>query len=189
MGDKSKTSVKSCEPEHSEHPERTGRQEETSGRQVQTSVKSCGERIRVLWRQVRNHADQSTQSIQSELGDKWETSGDKPEIIADIPECSGRQMGEKCKIMRTKALRASREKSLKSCGQRMQRAVGDDWETSAKIIENMRTKTLGESRVSCRKTSPETNAKSRGPSMHPFQRSKNPSQVNLHGESHLFWQD
>ena len=37
-------------------------------------------------------------------------------------------------------------------------------------------------RTSCRKTSPETNVKSCGPRMHPFQRSNNPSQVNLFGE-------
>ena len=33
-----------------------------------------------------------------------------------------------------------------------------------------------------RNASPETNVKSCGPVMHPFQRSKNPSQVNLFGE-------
>ena len=33
----------------------------------------CGD----LWKQVRKHADQSTQSIQSVLGDKSETSGEK----------------------------------------------------------------------------------------------------------------
>ena len=89
VGDKWETSVKSCgqalrasraywetsgrqmgdkceimRPEHSEHPELTGRQVgdkcETNGRQMATSIKSCG---------------QSTESIQSLLGDKSETSG------------------------------------------------------------------------------------------------------------------
>ena len=59
LGDKWETSgrqmghkFKIMRPEHSEHPELTGRQ-------VETSVKSCG---------------QSTQSIQSLLGDNWETN-------------------------------------------------------------------------------------------------------------------
>ena len=50
----------------------------------------------------RNHADPSTQSIQSVLGNKWETSGDKWET------------------------------RLKLCEQRIQSVVGDGWETSAK---------------------------------------------------------
>ena len=72
------------------------------------SAKWCGQRMqsRGRWetseRQVRNHAGQSTQSIQSVLGDKW---GDKPEIMgAENPECSGRQLGD------------SLETSAKSCG-------------------------------------------------------------------------
>ena len=39
--------------------------------------------------------------------------------------------------------------------------------------------------TSCRKTISETNVKSCGPRMHPFQRSKNPSQVNLFGNKIL----
>ena len=130
--DRLETSLKSCEAEHCDHPERTGRQVgdkceilradnpecsgrqlwETSGSQVrnsiqsglgdrkwETSLTSCGQRIQSVvgdnWRQVRNHPDQSTHSIQSELGGKWETS-------------------------------------LKSRGQRIQSVVGDKWETSAK---------------------------------------------------------
>ena len=59
---------------------------------------------------------------------------------AEHPETSGRQVGDKGKIMRHP------EPTLR------------------------------------RKTSPETNVKSCGPGMHPFQKSKNPSQVNLFGE-------
>ena len=61
------------------------------------------------------------------------------------------------------------ETSIKSCGQStesIQSLLGDKWETSGRQGN----------------TSPETNSKSSGPSMHPFKRSKNPSQVNLFGE-------
>ena len=117
MGEKKGTSVKLWGPKHSEHPECTGRQvgdkpentraenPECSGRQDKwkISLKSCrqnphcsGGQLEDKWTsvgQVRNHAgqstqrvgdknretsakswDQSTQSIQSALGDKWETS-------------------------------------------------------------------------------------------------------------------
>ena len=69
-------------------------------------------------------------------------------------------MGEKCEIMRAKNPECSR------------RQVGDKGEIRWATAQS----------VFCRKTSPETNAKSCGPSMRPFQRSKNPSQVNLFGE-------
>ena len=62
----------------------------------ETSLKSCG---------------QSTESIESLLGDNWETSG--------------RQMGDKW------------ETSIKSCGQStesIQSLLGDKWETSGKQV-------------------------------------------------------
>ena len=70
----------------------------------------------------------------------------------------GRQVGDKCKIMRPRQPR-----------------VGDKWETSVK---------------SCGPEHPEwnasreTKAKSCGPGTQPFERSKNPIQVNLFGEHH-----
>ena len=80
-------------PEHSEHPELTGRQ---VGDKWETSVKSCG---------------QSTESIQSLLGDNWETRGG--------------QMGDKW------------ETSIKSCGQStesIQSLLGDKWETNGRQV-------------------------------------------------------
>ena len=85
-----------------------------------------------------------------QVGDKWRQVGGKPEIMrAENPECSGRQLWE-------------------TYG----RQVRDHADQSTQSIQ----------RVFCRQANPETNAKSCGPSMHPFQRSKNPSQVNLFGE-------
>ena len=67
--------------------------------------------------------------------------------------------------------------SVKSCGQSTHKrveAVGD----KCKIMQPQQPP--------CgRNASPETNVKSCGPVMHPFQRSKNPSQVNLFGEQEL----
>ena len=74
-------------PEHWEHPELTGRQV----------------------------GDQSTKSIESLLGDKWETNGEHWEH----PELTGRQVGDKW------------ETSLKSCGQAL-RASRAYWQTNGK---------------------------------------------------------
>ena len=66
---------------------------------------------------VRNPADQSTQSIESVLGDTGRQAGDKPENTrAKNPEC-GRKLGDKCEI----ALRASRVHVFcgKPCGPSM----------------------------------------------------------------------
>ena len=60
---------------------------------------------------------------------------------------------------------------LKSRGQRTQSLVRDKWE-----CEIMRTTALSKTSET---TSPETYVKSCGPSMHPFQSTKNSSQVNL----------
>ena len=58
------------------------------------------------------------------------------------------------------------------------RQVGDKYETSVKSCGQSTERASH----AARNTSPETNSKSSGPSMHPFKRSKNPSQVNLFGE-------
>ena len=98
--------MQSCGPEHSEHPECTGGQFETSIEIMQAEIQSV---VGDNWeRQVRNHSDPSTQSIQSVLGDEWETSLKSCWQRIQSPECSGGQLGDKCEIMRTKALRESR---------------------------------------------------------------------------------
>ena len=93
----------------------------------------------------KSHAEQSTQSIQLVMEDKWETSAKScgPKH-SEHPECTGRQAGD------------------------MRREVGDKCE----IMRTVNPECLWQ------KTGQETNVKSCG----PFQRSKNPSQVNLFGK-------
>ena len=79
-----------------------------------------------------------------------------------------RQVGDKRKIMRAEHPERTGRQGATS---------GDKWETHAKIMQAEHPK-----RTSSKITSPETHVKSRGPRIHPFQRSKNPSQVNLFGE-------
>ena len=107
---------------------------------------------------MRNRADQSTQSRRQELGNKGQFKALRASRV------HGRQVGDKPEIMRAENA---------ECG-------GDKWETSAKSCGPKHAE--HPERTSCRKTSPETNVKSCCPRMHPFQRSKNPSQVNLFGE-------
>ena len=120
------------------------------GDKLETSVKSCGQRTRSL---VRD-------SCGRQVGDKREIMRTKahPEW-----ETSGKQVGDKPEIMRAEN---------PGCSEGAGRQVRNHADQSTQRIQG----------VFCRKTSPETNAKSRGPSMHPFQRSKNPSQINLFGE-------
>ena len=104
---------------------------------------------------------------------------DKCKIMrAEHPERTGRQVGDKrgevgdkCKIMRAE----HPERPGRQVGDK-RRQVGD----KCKIMGAEHPE-----RTSCRKASPETNVKSCGPRMHPFQRSKNPLQVNLFGENHI----
>ena len=89
LGAKSRHVGDKCEimrPEHSEHPELTRRQ---VGDKWETSVKSCGQALRASraywetsgrqvgdkWETSIKSCGQRTQSIQSLLGDKWETNG------------------------------------------------------------------------------------------------------------------
>ena len=123
--------------------------------------------------------------------------GDKCEIMrpehSEHPELTGRQVGNKWDTsvkscgQSTQSIQSllgdKWETSVKSCGQStqsIQSLLGDKWETSVKSCGQA----LKASRAywEARNTSPETNSKSSGPSMHPFKRSKNPSQVNLFGE-------
>ena len=160
---------------------------ETRRRQVETGG-----------RQVCNHANQSNQSIQNvlsvmeKLGDKWRQVGDKCEIAGRESEVWWETTGDKCEIMRTRALRASRvycQTSWRQVGNKCEIMRADNPECSGRQVgdkcEIMRARALRASRVYWetsiqsvfgRKTSPETNTKSCSPSMHPFQRSKNPSQ-------------
>ena len=121
--------------------------------------------MEIMWTRPPKH-------LRRQLGtnrDKWETSlkscGQRIQsVVRTTMETSGGKVGDKCEIMGTRALRVYWEPS------------GGKWETSLKScgqkIES----------VFSRKTSPHTNVKSCFPSMPPFQRSKNPSQVNLIGK-------
>eukprot|EP00435_Cladocopium_sp_Y103_P009875 s4211_g2.t1 len=154
LGDKWETSVKSCTPEHSEHPELTGRQVGDKWRQV-------GDKCEVM----------RTRSIQSLLGDKWETSGDKWETSvkacgpehSEHPAFTGRhveqkwrQVADRGEIMRTRALRAprayretsgdKRETSVTFCGPEHSelhgRQVGNKWRQVGDKCEFMQTRAL-----------------------------------------------
>ena len=82
--------------------------------------------------------------------------GDKPEIMrAENRECSGRQLGDKCEITQTRALRERErrectgrqvetgggewERNVQSCGQRIRVQLGDKWETCAKSCGHRKT--------------------------------------------------
>ena len=121
MGDKcGKTSVNSCGPRNPECEGQTGdkckmmrpkapRVGDKRGRQMETSVNSCGPRQPEWERSV---------------GDKWETSGRQVQTHAAQGTQSGRQVGDKCKIMRPKTPRVKDkcgrqvETSVNSCGPR-----------------------------------------------------------------------
>ena len=112
----------------------------------------------------------------------------------------GRQVGHKCRITRPRSPRVGDklDTSVKSCGSEhseWQPSVRDKWETHVKSRspEHPEWETsVGDkwdtSVKSCGpghpewNASPETKAKSCGPGMQPFERSKNPIQVNLFGE-------
>ena len=98
---------------------------------------------------------------------------------AEHPGSSGKeagdergQVGDTCKIMWAE----HPERTGRQVGDK-RRQVGD----KCKIMRAEHPE-----RTSCRKTSPETNVKSCGLRTHLFQRSKNPSQVNLFGEQSMF---
>ena len=112
-------------------------------------------------------------------------------------------MGDKCKIMRPRPPRVGNkwETSVKSCGPdhpEWETSVGDKWQTSVKACGPEHPERDPEWETSGRQAgnkcnsmrpehpewnaSPETKAKSCGPGMQPFERSKNPIQVNLFGE-------
>ena len=125
------------------------------------------------------------------MGDKWGDSG----ASRAYWETSGRQIGDKYKIMRPahsehpelsgRQVGDKWETSIKSCGQRtqsIQSFLGDKWETNGASGPYWETSGRQGCNHAARNTSPETDSKSSGPSMHPFKRSKNPSQVNLFGE-------
>ena len=137
----------------------------------------------------------------SVVGDKQRQVGNKGKITrAEHPEPSGRQVGVKRRQVggKGKFMRAEHPNSLvgdngdkwetkvESCGQSIQsskRQVGDKRRQVGDKCKIKRAK--DPERTSCKKTSPETNVKSCGRRTHPFQRSKNSSQVNLFGEKAL----
>ena len=93
-------------------------------------------------------------------------------------------MGDKCKSMRPEH-------------PEWETSVGDKWQTSLKARGPERPewetsgRQVGDKCKGMRpehpewNASPETKAKSCGPGMQPFERSKNPIQVNLFGEKHI----
>ena len=99
MGDKCEDKYEIMQAEHSEHPELTGRQMGDKWDKItwqDPSCESCG---------------QSTESIQSLLGDKWETNGTSVKscgqstqsiqsLLGDKWETNGKQMEDKYEIMR-----------------------------------------------------------------------------------------
>ena len=104
-------------------------------------------------------------------------------------------MGDKCKIMRPKhhkRVKKSVKQKRDKCKNHAAKAPTGDWRqwgTSGRQMGDVkscgqsthkRVETVGD--TATRNASPETNVKSWGPVMDPFQRSKNPSQVNLFGE-------
>ena len=130
-------------PEHSEHPELTGRQVgdkwdygETSGRQVGDKPEIMRpEQLRAYW---ETYWETSGKQMGDKylgdkyLGDNWETSGDKWEtsikscgqsteriqsLLGDKWETSGRQVGDKGEIMRpgTQARRQTQNHPARAC--------------------------------------------------------------------------
>ena len=72
------------------------------------------------------------------------------------------------------------ETSVNSCGPRhpeWETSVGDKWKTSVNSCGPRHPEW---------DASPETEAKSCGPGMQPFERSKNPIQVRLFGKKHSY---
>ena len=133
------------------------------GDKWKTSMKSCG---------------QSTESIQSLLGDKWETNGRQMGDKYRIMRTSGRQMGDKCEAKsllgdkwETNGRQAEIMRASRAYWETTGRQVGDKWETSIKSCGQST-----ESIQSLLGDKWETRVKSCG------QEHKNPSQVNLFGE-------
>ena len=132
--DRRATSVKSCEAEHCAHPKPIGREvgDKCEIMQAENPEYSGRQLWETSGRQVRNHAAQSSQSIQTGLGDKRGTS---LKSCGQRNQCRRRQVGDKCEIRPATALRASRVYQEKN-----ERQVRDK-------CEIMRTKALRASRV------------------------------------------
>ena len=104
--------------------------------------------------------------METSVGNKCETSVNScgprhPECETSVKEKCGRRVWET---------------SVNSCGPRhpeWQTSVKDKWKTSVNSCGPRHPEW---------DASPETEAKSCGPGMQPFERSKNPIQVNLFGE-------
>ena len=173
MEDKWETSLKSRGPGR---PER-----KTSGRQVGDKCKI----MRPRPPRLGNKWEASVKSCGPEHPE-WETSvGDKCKIMRPRPprvgDKCGRQVADKCKSMRPRAPRAGPrvvdkwETNATACG-----PEHPEWETSGRQV-GAKCKSMRPEHPEWN-ASPETKAKSCGPGMQHFERSKNPIQVNLFGE-------
>ena len=79
----------------------------TSGDKCETSLKSRGQRIETFVGDNWEKHPECTGIQLDTVGDKWRQVRDKPEIMrADHPECSERQLGDKCNIMQTNLFRS-----------------------------------------------------------------------------------
>ena len=176
------TSVKSCEEEHRDDPERTGRQVGDKCEIMQAENPECSRRQLGNKREImRTKAVRASRVYRETSGRQaWNHAG------RESWETTQRQVrnhaGQSTQSIQS-VVGDRWETSLKSCGQRTQSVVGDNWETSGRQARNHADRSTQRIQsVFCSKTSPKANAKSCGPSRHPFQRSKNPSQANLFGE-------
>ena len=192
MEDKRKQVGDTCKITRAERPGSGGKQVVDKRRQVGGTCKSRGQGTSGKPK-TRGHSIQSVlgdkwvtdvqsrgQSIQSVLGDRWETSGDKWEtnLVGDRRGASGEK--RKCKIMR-----AEHPESSGRQVEDKRRQVGDKCQITRAEHRESTGRQVGEAGTSGRQ-SPETHVKSCGPCgprTHPFQRSNNPSQVNLFGGS------
>ena len=134
-----------------------------------------GDKCKLMWRKAPRVGDKCRRQV----GDKCKLMRPKAPKVKD--KC-GRQGGDKSKLMRStprvgdKCGRQVWKTSVNSCGPRhpeWETSVGDKWKTSVNSCGPRHPEW---------DASPETEAKSFGPGMQPFERSKKPIQVNLFGE-------
>ena len=159
----------------------------------------CGRQVGDKCKLMRPKAPKVGDKCGRQVGDKCKLM--RPKAPRGGDKCEG-QVGDKCKLMRPKAPRVGdkcgRQKtSVNSCGPRhpeCETSVKDKcgrrvWETSVscKFMRPKAPRVADRCKLMRPKApewdaSPETEAKSCGPGMQPFERSKNPIQVNLFGE-------
>ena len=158
-------------------------------REITGFAQNCCSRIRSKFNILKSEIPAAGQTRNQRLANhKWQKSGKYMEIQSQKWKMQVQllQVGDKCRIMRAKNPECSRKR------------VGEVWKTSVKSCEPKHSehrecigRQVGDKPEIMRsenpeclwqETSPATNVKSCGPSMRSFQRTKNPSQVNLFKE-------